>query len=89
MGFSAVSVKDYIVVAKCGDLGHTKTRCELPEVCDTYGKSGHKKAECPNKEAPRVCISCGLRKRNCAEKRENCPTYNVMLDRLIQRIDYG
>ena len=80
----AVPVKVVPRCIKCGDLGYTKNRCHAEaKVCLKCGKACHKKTDCPDKEKGRVCIPCTLRKRNCADKAEECPTNTVMLERFI------
>lgn len=92
LGFRAVGVKDYLVVSrcnKCQDLGHIAKYCHQDEVCGHCGKNGHKKAECPDKNKPRKCIPCTKRGKQCNLGERGCATHKIMMDRLIDRTDYG
>ena len=92
LDFISHSVKDYIVVArclKCQDLGHVAKYCRKQNSsCSHCGEQDHVKAECQKKEQPAVCIPCSLRKKKCKGEKE-CPTYRMMLERLIQKTNYG
>ena len=92
LDFTSHSAKDYIVVArclKCQDLGHVAKYCnKQSSSCSHCGEQDHAKSECAKKEQPPVCIPCTLRKKKCKSRKE-CPTHRLMLERLIQRIDYG
>lgn len=91
MGFYAIRVKDYLVVAKCmkcQDLGHVAKHCRVVEqVCGHCGQK-HKSEECKNKEKDKTCIPCQIRHKQCKEKGKNCQTYKTMLERLIEKTDY-
>lgn len=92
VGFSSHAAKDYIVVPrclKCQDLGHIAKHCRhTKETCSHCGEQDHKKNECGKKEQAPTCIPCMLRKKKCTSKKD-CPTYKIMWDRLISKIDYG
>ena len=70
INFSAHSIKDYIVVAKCvncQDLGHVAKHCKRErQVCAHCAQEGHKKMECGQSSSPAVCIPCKLRNTNCS-----------------------
>ena len=92
IGFSSHSTKDYVVVQRCltcQDLGHIKKHCQRDAVCSHCGEKGHEKANCGNKETPARCIPCSLRNKTCAPNVRDCPTYHIMMERLIDRTDYG
>lgn len=92
VGFSSVSAKDYIVVArcnKCRDLGHVAKHCSKEESCEHCGETGHKKEACTKKKQAATCIPCTRRGKKCnANNQAECPTHRLMLERLIQRTDY-
>ena len=92
LDFTSHSVKDYVVVArcmKCQDLGHVAKYCRKQNsICSHCGEQDHAKTECQKKEQPPVCVPCNIRKKKCKGKKE-CPTHRMMLERLIQRTDYG
>lgn len=91
-GFTSLSTKDYLVVArchKCGDLGHISKYCKAgTEVCTHCGVQGHERSSCPGKNGPPTCIPCMLRKKRCVD-RTKCPTYDMFLQRLIDKTNYG
>lgn len=93
VGFKSLNVRDYVVVPtcnRCQDLGHIAKQChEKEEVCAHCGKEGHRKAECPGKERPRTCIPCTRKGKQCSKEKGQCPTYRMMVERLIEKTDYG
>lgn len=93
VGFNAIRAKDYLVVPrciKCQDIGHVAKHCKAEEnTCSHCGEQGHNKNECPKKDQPPVCIPCKNRKKECKEKGKDCKTYIMMMERLIQKTDYG
>lgn len=93
VGFRSLSIKDYIVVStcnKCYDLGHIAKYCpHREESCGHCGKDGHSKPDCPAKDRPRTCIPCLRRGKQCHKEKGQCLTYKMLVDRLIERTDYG
>lgn len=93
VGFRALTVRDYLVVSSCvncQDLGHVSKYCHSKEeVCGHCEKAGHRRAECPDKIKPAVCIPCLKRGKKCANVRGQCQTYKIMVDRLAEKTDYG
>ena len=93
MGFTAHNIKDYTVVARClrcQDLGHVKKYCKHEKtVCSHCGEEDQLKAECEKRRQSPTCIPCKLRNKTCTANKKDCPTYQLMLERLISRIDYG
>lgn len=93
MGFYSLSIKDYIVVPrclKCYDLGHVAKHCKEEEQnCSHCGGQKHQKAECPKKGEDQTCIPCQKRNKTCKEKGKECKTYKLMMERLIQKTNYG
>lgn len=92
MDFTSHSVKDYVVVArclKCQDLGHIAKYCKRTNVtCSHCGEQDHVKNDCAKKDQLPTCIPCMLRKKKCVS-RKDCPTYRLMMERLVSRTDYG
>lgn len=92
LGFRSLSAKDYLVVPrcnKCQDLGHVAKYCHQEEVCGHCGKTGHRKNECPDKNRPKKCIPCQKQGKQCNQAAGGCATQKIMMDRLIDRTDYG
>ncbi|XP_049946656.1 uncharacterized protein LOC126442573, partial [Schistocerca serialis cubense] len=91
IGYNAISVKDYTALAKCSkcqDYGHVAKYCNfLKPVCGNCGCDTHDKKNC-TKDTP-LCIPCRYRKRTCNTPGKECLTYKLLLQRLIQRTDYG
>ncbi|XP_049852688.1 uncharacterized protein LOC126333369 [Schistocerca gregaria] len=91
VGYNAISVKDYTALAKCTkchDYGHVAKYCSfLNPVCGNCGSEKHDKTKC-DRETP-TCIPCKYRKRTCNTPGKECATYKIMIQRLIQRTDYG
>lgn len=89
-GFASHPVKDYVVVPrchKCQDLGHVAKWCKAEKmVCAHCGEQDHTKNDCKKSKQASVCIPCMLRKKKCGAE---CPTYKMMLERIIERTDYG
>ncbi|XP_028145851.1 uncharacterized protein LOC114339398 [Diabrotica virgifera virgifera] len=92
IGFSAVNAKDYIVVAKCmkcQDLGHVAKHCTKEMACGHCGNA-HECKNCDKTGQAKICIPCKSRgKANCGKEQRDCPTYKMLVDRLIQKTDYG
>ncbi|CAH1184015.1 unnamed protein product [Phaedon cochleariae] len=92
IGFTSVNTKDYIVVPKClkcQDLGHIGKYCAKTEnICSHCGESGHIKKDCQKKQDPSVCIPCKNRGKTC-KNGSDCQTHRMLLDRMIQKTDYG
>ena len=90
IGYRAVKVKDYIVVplcTKCQDLGHATKFCpKTKNICAQCGNEGHLRKDCQHKDKIN-CIPCTNRRRTCDG--HDCKTYKQLLDKMIQRIDYG
>lgn len=93
VGFSAHTAKDYLVVPKClkcQDLGHIAKHCRKESAsCGHCGETDHLKTDCSKIKTPRTCIPCALRKRRCDGEKSTCPTYKMIWERTISRIDYG
>ena len=93
LGFRSVNIKDYVVVSrcvKCQDLGHVAKYCTREKAtCAHCGEEDHNKQQCEKKNQPAVCIPCQRRGKKCSQQRKDCPTHALLLDRLIQRTDYG
>ena len=91
--FTSHNAKDYLVLARCNicqDLGHVSKYCKQKDsVCAHCGEIGHRKDVCEKKQQPAVCIPCSLRNKKCAPNRKDCPTYNLLWNRMLNRIDYG
>ncbi|XP_072397385.1 uncharacterized protein [Diabrotica undecimpunctata] len=91
IGFFSVNAKDYIVVpkcVKCQDLDHVIKHCTKETACSHCGE-GHAKKDCSKTGQPRVCIPCKIRVKICNKDTKDCPTYKMLLDRFIQKADYG
>uniref|UniRef100_A0A6P7GKV9 Uncharacterized protein LOC114339402 n=1 Tax=Diabrotica virgifera virgifera TaxID=50390 RepID=A0A6P7GKV9_DIAVI len=92
VGFSALNAKDYIVVPKCmkcQDLGHVAKHCAKEMACSHCGEM-HERKNCGKVEQPKTCIPCKSRgKGNCGKEQRDCPTHKMLVDRLIQKTDYG
>lgn len=93
IGFRSVNIKDYQVVArclKCQDLGHVAKFCiKTSSTCAHCGEEDHSKAQCEKKDQPATCIPCKRRGKKCTKKGTDCLTYTLLLERQIQRTDYG
>lgn len=93
LGFRAINVKDYLVVPKCmrcQDLGHVSKHCpRTQETCAHCGVEEHTRANCSQKDKPPVCIPCMKKGKKCTKTQKDCPTHKLLLERLIQRTDYG
>ena len=93
LGFRSVNIKDYVVVPrciKCQDLGHVAKYCSREKsTCAHCGEEDHSKQQCEKKHQPAVCIPCQRRGKKCSQAKKDCPTNALLLERLIQRTDYG
>lgn len=90
--FSCLSVKDYLVVPKCLkclDLGHVSKHCSKTNTACAHCGESHEKKDCTKLEEPRVCIPCKSRNKKCAKDKKDCPTHKLLMERLIQKTDYG
>ena len=91
--FQSIAVKDFLTIPKCRkchDYGHVMKHCSKEE--DTCGQCGenHSRNECQKKEEEGICIPCKLRRKSCkAKNMKDCATYQMLMNRLIQRTDYG
>ena len=87
MDFTFHSVKCYVVVArclKCQDMGHPAKYCKRSNAsCSHCGEQDHLKMT-----VRRRFIPCMIKTKTCADRKE-CPTYRLMMERLVSRIDYG
>lgn len=90
--FNCLTAKDYLVVPKCLkclDLGHVSKHCPKKDsACQHCGES-HDKKDCTKSEQPKVCVPCKNRNKKCSTDKKDCPTHKIMLERLIQKTDYG
>ena len=89
--FQSIAVKDFLTVPKCRrchDLGHVMKYCSAEEEkCDRCG-GNHKNTLC--REEHEICIPCKFRKKKCtAANTKECATYQMLMNRLIQKTDYG
>lgn len=79
LGFSAINVKDYLVVPRCHncyDLDHVIKYCSKKPACSKCGSDDHTRKEC---KKPTVCIPCTRRgKKSCNATGRNCPTYKIL-----------
>ena len=93
LGFRSVNVKDYVVVPrciKCQDLGHVAKYCSKEKsTCSHCGEEDHSKQQCAKNNQPAVCIPRQRRGKKCSQAKKDCPTNTLLLERLIQRTDYG
>ena len=91
--FSAISVKDFLTLAKClrcHDYNHIGKYCRNEETCGHCGEENHTKANCQKKSQPAICVPCKKRKKICkAKEAKECLTYQLLLKRHISGIDYG
>ncbi|CAH1224443.1 unnamed protein product [Diabrotica balteata] len=81
----------YIVIPKCLkclDLGHVPKHCGRETTCGHCG-GAHEKKDCNKAGQPKTCIPCKYRnKSNCGKESNDCATYKLLMDRLIQKTDY-
>lgn len=74
-GFRSLGVNDYLVVVRCNrrqDLGHMAKQCSLEEeLCGHCGKSGHRKAKCPDEGKEAKSISAIRKGKLYTTNREN------------------
>ena len=91
--FNSIVAKDFIQVPKCNkcqELNHVAKFCTKEQVCNHCGIQGHNKKECPDKNLPARCIPCTNRKKKCtANTKEECQTYMLLKQRLIDNTNYG
>jgi len=69
---------------KCHDLSHAATYNEECGRCDA---TSYKKPDC--KLEKQIYILCSRRKLKGFTKREDCPSYKILYQRLKENIDYG
>ena len=91
--FTSHNVRDFIVVPrclKCQDLGHVRKYCRAEkEVCMHCGEHDHVKSDCDKKNQPPTCVPCQIRKKKCTPGGKDCPSFKIMWERHVSRIDYG
>ena len=91
--FNSIVAKDFIQVAKCNncqDLNHIAKFCSKEQVCSHCGTHDHNKKDCPDHNMPAKCIPCLNRKKKCnAKTKEDCQTYLLLKQRLIDNTNYG
>lgn len=92
IGYTCVNAKDYLVVPKCmkcQDLGHVAKHCMKTDSVCNHCEEKHDRKECKEIDKPKVCISCKLRNKRCSKDAKDCPTHKLLMERLIQKTDYG
>lgn len=94
LSYTATTPKDFLTIARCArcqDLGHVAKFCRQEKsTCGHCGEEDHMKANCAKINQAPVCIPCKLRGKCCNQQNsKDCPTYRMLLNRHIQRIDYG
>ena len=89
--YTSCKIKDFLQVAKCSkckDLGHVQKYCTSETTaCNKCGEN-HEQKDC--KSETTKCIPCSKRNKKCnAPGGKECPTYKVLLQRLIDKTNYG
>ena len=98
-----VHAEEYVAVMQCFNCmqyGHVAAKCTSQEaVCSHCAAQTHRYSECPHRrdQSKACCINCMSHNRKYDSSRNTlhsatstfCPSYQIMKQRIIPKIDYG